>query len=161
MPHMADVEAFLANKPVLVVLVNVVKSVEEPLRALDGPIPSMLNHPLGLNIHHILDDLDMESKESVGMADDNIRPSTAAAVRTPQKFLSPIPKTWAFSRAPTPKRPRSPTPTGFDGASRSKRPRASKAHKASDASDSESTVEIRPEGANWTIGGKLTKLEGI
>jgi hypothetical protein len=32
-PHMVDVEAFLANEPVLAILMNVVKPVEEPLRA--------------------------------------------------------------------------------------------------------------------------------
>jgi hypothetical protein len=39
-----------------------------------------------------------------------------------------------------------------------KRPRASKAPKASEAS--KNTVEIQPEGANWTFRGRLAKLGG-
>jgi hypothetical protein len=50
----------------------------------------MLNHPLGLNIQHILKDLDIGLKESVGMEDENIRPSTAVGTKTPGKPLSPI-----------------------------------------------------------------------
>jgi hypothetical protein len=46
----------------------------------------------------------MESEESVGMADDNMGPSTTAAARTPRKVLSPIPEMGASSRAPTPQR---------------------------------------------------------
>jgi hypothetical protein len=47
-PRMADVEAFLANEPVLAVLMNGVELiVEEPLQAPEGPIPSILNQPLG------------------------------------------------------------------------------------------------------------------
>jgi hypothetical protein len=122
----ADVEAFLSNEPVMAVPVNVLEpAVEELIRALEGPIPSMLNQPLGSNIQHILKDLDMESEESVGMADDNTRPSTTAAVKTPQKPLSPISEAEASSRAPTPKRPRSPTHVGVDKALGPKRPRAS------------------------------------
>jgi hypothetical protein len=74
-----------------------VELVEEPLRAPEGPIPSMLNHPLGLNIQHILEDLDMGSEESVGMEDENIRPSTAAGTKTPRKPLSPISEIGASS----------------------------------------------------------------
>jgi hypothetical protein len=84
MPRMADVEAFLANEPILVVPVKVIELVaEKPLHAPMGPIPSMLNHPLCSNIQHILEDLDMESKESVGMADDNMGPSATVTVGTP------------------------------------------------------------------------------
>jgi hypothetical protein len=150
---MADVEPFLANEPVLAVLVNVVKLVaKESLQAPGGPIPFVLNHPLGSNIQHILEDIDMDSEESVGMANDNMGPSIATATTTPRKLLSPIPKAGASSRAPTPKRHRSPTPAGVNGASGSKRPLAFKASK------SESSTEIQPEGANWTIGRKLAKL---
>jgi hypothetical protein len=84
-PHAEEVAAFLANEPVLAVPVNVVGQVEEPLRASEGSIPSMLDHPLGSNIQHILEDFEMGSEESVGMADDNLGPSTAAAVQTPPK----------------------------------------------------------------------------
>jgi hypothetical protein len=48
---MVDVEAFLANELVEAIPVNAVEPVlEEPLQALRGPIPSILNHPLGSNI---------------------------------------------------------------------------------------------------------------
>jgi hypothetical protein len=47
----------------------------------------------------------MESEESIGMTDDNMGPSTTAAVKTPRRPLSPIPKAGASSLAPTPKRP--------------------------------------------------------
>jgi hypothetical protein len=51
MSHMADVKAFLANELVMAVLVNVLEpTIEEPLRAPEGPFPSMINHPLGSNI---------------------------------------------------------------------------------------------------------------
>jgi hypothetical protein len=122
-PRMADVEAFLANEPVEAVLVNVAElNLEEPIQVLGGPIPSILNHLLGLNIQHILEDINMDLEESVKMADDNMGPSTAAATKTPRKPLSPIPEVGATSRALTPKRPRSSTPVGVDGASGSKRP---------------------------------------
>jgi hypothetical protein len=65
----------------------------------------MLNHPLGSNNQHILEDLDMESKESVGMADDNMGLSTTTAIKIPRKPLSPIPEVGASSLALTPKRP--------------------------------------------------------
>jgi hypothetical protein len=71
--------------------------------------------------------------------------------------LSPIPETGNSSRAPTPKRPRSPTPAGVEKEIDSRRSQASK---ASEASGSESTAEIQPEGANWTVGGRFTKLGG-
>jgi hypothetical protein len=45
-----------------------------------------------------------------------------------------------------------------DRASVSKRPRASEAPEAFEAS--ESTVEIQPEGANWTFRGRLARLRG-
>jgi hypothetical protein len=108
----ADVEVFISIEPIEAVPMNVVESVlEEPLQAPGGLIPSILNHPLGSNIQHILEDIDMDSEESAGMEDDNMGPSTAAAARTPQKPLSPISEVRATSRASTPKRPRSLTPT--------------------------------------------------
>jgi hypothetical protein len=107
----ADVEAFMAIEPIEAVLMNAVESVlEESLQAPGGPIPSILNHPPGSNIQHILEDIDMDSEESTGMGDDNMGPSTTAAARTPQKPLSPIPEVGATSRASTPKRPQSLTP---------------------------------------------------
>jgi hypothetical protein len=108
MPRVDDVAAFLANEPVLAIPVNVVGQVKEPLRALEGSIPSMLDHPLGSNIQHILEDLDMGSKDSVGIADDNLGPSTVTATKTPQKPLSAVPEMGASSRALTPKRTQSP-----------------------------------------------------
>jgi hypothetical protein len=155
MPQMADVEAFLANELVLVVLVNVLEPVvEELLQGLRGPISSILNHPLGSNIQHILEDIDMDSEDFVGMADDNMGPSTVAVARTPRRPLSPIPEVGASSRVSTPKRPQSPTPVKVDEASGSKRPQAF------EASEFESLAKIWPEGANWTVGGKLAKLGG-
>jgi hypothetical protein len=83
-PRLAEVEAFIANEPVLTVPVAVAKLIgEENLRAPEGPIPSLLNKPLGSNIQHILDNIDMESKDSVGMADDNMGPSPLAVTRAP------------------------------------------------------------------------------
>jgi hypothetical protein len=49
-PRTADVEVFLDNEPVLAISVNIVVPIEEPLRAPEGPLPSILDHPLGLNI---------------------------------------------------------------------------------------------------------------
>ena len=152
---MAKVEAFLANEHVEAISVNVVEPVaEEPIQAPGGPIPSVLCHHLGSNIQHILEEIDMESKESMGMGDNNIGPSTAAVEKTPRKTLSLIPEVEASSPAPTPKRPRSLTPAEADKASELKRPRAS------ETSESESSVEIQPECANWIVGGRLAKLGG-
>jgi hypothetical protein len=48
--RLAEVEAFIANEPVLAVPLNTTKLVEEePLQAPEGSIPSLLDHPLGLN----------------------------------------------------------------------------------------------------------------
>jgi hypothetical protein len=71
--------------------------------------------------------------------------------------LSPIPEVGNSSRAPTPARPRSPTPDGVEKGTESRRLNASE---ASRASSSEDTVEVKPEGANWTVGGRLAKLGG-
>jgi hypothetical protein len=76
---------------------------------------------------------------------------------TLRKTLSPIPETGNSLRAPTPKGPRSPTPAGVEKGIDSKR---SQAFEASKASGSKSTAEIQPEGANWTIRGRLAKLGG-
>jgi hypothetical protein len=119
-PRAEEVAAFLANEPVLAVPMNVVR--HGPLQALGGPIPSMLDHPLGSNIQHILEGIEVESEDSVGMTDDNLGPSTAAAMPTPQQPLSTILEQEASSRAPTPKRPRSPTLNEGERASVSKRP---------------------------------------
>jgi hypothetical protein len=104
-PRVEDVAAFLANESVLAVPVNMVGLVEEPLQAPEGLTPSMLDHPLGSNIQHMLEDLNMGSEDFVGMEDDNLRPSTAAAAKTSRKTLSPILEAEASSRASTPKRP--------------------------------------------------------
>jgi hypothetical protein len=61
------------------------------------------------------------------------------------------------SRAPTPTRPRSPTPDRVEKGTESRRSNASE---ASRASSSESTAEVKPEGANWTVGERLAKLGG-
>ena len=105
---------------------NVVEPVaEEPIQAPNGPVPSILCHPLGSNIQDILEDFDMDSEESVGMRDNHMGPSNAAVEKTPRKNLSLIPETGASSRAPTPKRPQSLTFEEDDRVSRSKRPLAS------------------------------------
>ena len=81
---MAVIKAFLANEPVEVIPMNVIEPVvEEPIQAPAGPIPSVLCHPLGLNIQHILEDIDMDLEESVGMGDNQTRPPNAAVERTP------------------------------------------------------------------------------
>jgi hypothetical protein len=156
-PPVVEVEKFIANEPVLAVLVAVAKVAdEEPLRVPEGSIPT-LSQPLGSNIRHILEDIKMMSDDSVGVAGDNIGASPKAAERVPGRALSPILEAGNSSRAPTPKRPRSPTPAGVEKEMESRRPNASE---ASGASSSESTVEIKPEGADWTVGGKLAKLGG-
>jgi hypothetical protein len=129
---------------------------EGPLRVPEGSIP-ILSQPLGSNIQHILEEIDVISKDSVGMADDNMGISPKVVVGTLRKTLSPIPETGNSSRAPTPKGPRSPTPAGVEKGIDSRRSQASEASKAS---GSKSTAEIQPEGANWTIGGRLAKLGG-
>ena len=41
---------------------------EEPLQVIGVPILELvLDHPLGSNIQHILEDLDLESKDSMGI----------------------------------------------------------------------------------------------
>jgi hypothetical protein len=156
-PLVVEVEKFIANKPVLTVPMAVAKVAnEEPLRVPEGSIPA-LSQPLGSNIRHILEDIEMMSDDSVGVAGDNIGASPRMAEGVLGRVLSPIPEAGNSSRAPTPKRPRSPTPVRVEKELESRRPNASE---ASEASSSESTVEVKPEGANWTIGGKLAKLGG-
>jgi hypothetical protein len=96
----------------------------------------------------------MMSEDSVGIADDNMGASPKVATRVLERTLSPIPEAGNSSKAPTPKRPQSLTPAGIEKEMESRR------SKASEALSSESTVEIQPEGANWTVGGKLAKLGG-
>jgi hypothetical protein len=144
-PPLAAVEKFISNDPFLAVPVAVAQMVEEePLRELEGSIP-ILSQPLGSNIQHILEKIDTMSEDSVGMANDNMEISPKAVAGALRKTLSPIPETRNSSRAPTPKRPRSPTPAGVEKEIDSRRSQASE---ASEASGSESTVEIQPDGAN-------------
>jgi hypothetical protein len=156
-PPLMEVEKFIANEPVLAVPVTVAKvAEEEPLRVPEGSIP-VLSQNLGSNIRHILEDIEMMSDDSVGLAGDNMGASPKAAEGVPKRSLSPIPKVGNSSRAPTPMRPRSLIPKGVEKGTESSRSNASE---ASGASSSESTVEIKLEGANWTVGGKLAKLGG-
>jgi hypothetical protein len=104
-----------------------------------------------------LEDIEMMSGDSVGLASDNMGASLKAVEGVPGRALSPILEVGNSSRAPTPMRPRSPTPKGVEKGTKSRR---SNAFEASGASSSESTVEIKLEGANWTVGGKLAKLGG-
>jgi hypothetical protein len=96
-PRVEKVAAFLFNEPILAVPTNAVGLVEEPLRVPKGPIPSMLDRPLGSKIQHILKDLEMGSEESIGMADDNLGPCTADVAQAPRKPLSTILETGASS----------------------------------------------------------------
>ena len=106
-PRMDVVEAFLANEPVEAILVTVARQVvKEPIQAPDGPIPSALGHPLGSNIQHMLEKIDMELKESVRMVDHHSGPPNAAVEKAPRKPMSPIPEVGASSRVATPKRSR-------------------------------------------------------
>jgi hypothetical protein len=156
-PPLVEVEKFMANEPVLAVPVAVAKVAdEEPLRVPEGSIP-VLSQPLGSNIRHILEDIEMMSDDSVGVAGDNMGASPKAAEGVPGRALSPIPEAGNASRAPTPGKPRSPTPEGVGKGAESRRSNASE---ASGALSSESSAEIKPEGANWTVGGKLAKLGG-
>jgi hypothetical protein len=123
-PRVEEVTTFLANEPVLAAPVNIMGLVEEPLQAPEGSIPSVLNHPLGSNIQHILEDIDVESEDSVGMADDNMGLRTVAAAQTSRQLLSTILEQGASSRASTLKRPQSLILDEVDRASISKRPRA-------------------------------------
>jgi hypothetical protein len=137
-PRVEEVTAFLANEPIPTVPVNAAGLVDEPLVAPEGPIPSVLNRQLGSNIQHILEDLEMASEDSVGMADKNLGPFMEIAEHVSRGPLFTIPKVGASSRALTPKRSRS--ETHVEKASASKRPYVSEAPEASEAS--KSTIEI-------------------
>jgi hypothetical protein len=156
-PPLGEMEKFIANEPVLAVPVAMARvAEEEPLRASEGSIP-VLSQPLGSNIRHILEEMEMMSDDSVGVAGDNMGTPLKAAEGVPGRVLSPIPEVGNSSRAPTPARPRSLTPDGVEKGTESRRLNASE---ASRASSSEDTVEVKPEGANWTVGGRLAKLGG-
>jgi hypothetical protein len=157
---LAEVEKFIANEHVLTIPVAVAKVVEEePLRVPEGSI-LILSQPLGSNIRHILEEIDMMSEDSVGMADNNMGASPKVVAGILGKTLSPIPETGSLSRAPTPKRPRSLTPAGVEKERDSRRSQASEASEVSEALGSKSTVEIQPEGANWIVEERLAKLGG-
>jgi hypothetical protein len=154
---LVKVEKFIANEPVLAVPVMVAKVVdEEPLRVPEGSIP-ILSQPLGSNIQHILEEIEMMLDDSVGIAGDNMGASPKAVAGVLGRTLSPILETGNSSRALTPERPQSPTPAGVEKEMESRR---SKASEASEASSSKSTVEIQPERANWTVGGNWLSSEG-
>jgi hypothetical protein len=71
-PPLGEVEKFIANEPVLAVPVAVARvAEEEPLRVPEGSIP-VLSQPLGSNIRHILEEIEMMSDDSVGVAGDNM-----------------------------------------------------------------------------------------
>jgi hypothetical protein len=140
-PPLVEVEKFVANEPVLVVPVAVAKVAdEEPLRVPEGSIPA-LSQPFGSNIRHILEDIEMMSDDSVGVAGDNMGASPKAAEGVPGRALSPIPEAGNASRAPTPGKLQSPTPEGEGKGAESRRSNASE---ASGASGSESPTEIKP-----------------
>jgi hypothetical protein len=156
-PPLVEVEKFMANEPVLAVPVAVAKVAdEEPLRVPEGSIP-VLSQPLGSNIRHILEDIEMMSDDSVGVAGDNMGASPKAAEGVPGRALSPIPEAGNASRAPTPGKPRGPTPEGVGKGAESRRSNASE---ASGASSSESTAEIKLGGGQldrWREVGKTRR----
>jgi hypothetical protein len=161
---MANVEAFFANEPVEVSPENATEPVlEETLQVIEGPTPttSILGQPLGSNIQHILEDIELELEDSIGMGSNNLGRSAAERVvaKTPTQPLSPILEVGATSCAETTKRPRHLAPIKVDKALGSKRPRASEAYD-SEAFDSKGSIEIRPSGANWTIGRQLARVGG-
>jgi hypothetical protein len=138
-PPLVEVEKFIANEPVLAVPVATAKMAdEEPLRVPEGSIP-VLSQPLGLNIQHILEEIEMILDDSVGIAGDNMGASPKAVAGVLGRTLSPIPEAGNSSRTPTLKRPRSLTPARVEKEMESRR---SKASEAPEASSSESTVEI-------------------
>ena len=158
-PCMVDVEAFLVKEPIEASPVNAAGPVlAEPLQVPKGPIPkkSILGHPMGSNIQDILDDLDLESENSIGMRADNVGHPTAEAevVRPPLERLSLIREAEATFWIVTPTRPQSLTPALVNRALGSKRPCTS------EASEFESFALVQPLGANWTVGGKLARLRG-
>ena len=66
-----------------------------------GPILELvLDHPLSSNIQHILEDLDLESEDSVGMQGDNLGHLATydEVAQVPPKPLSPIPETGPFPK---------------------------------------------------------------
>jgi hypothetical protein len=124
---LVEVEKFIANEPVLAVPVVVAKVAdEEPLRVPEGSIP-ILSQPLGSNIQHILEEIEMMSDDSVGIAGDNMGVSPKAATGVLGRTLSPILETGNSSRALTPKRPQSLTPAGVEKEMESRRSKASEA----------------------------------
>ena len=67
---------------------------------IGGPIPKLvLDQPLGSNIQHILEDLNLESEDSVGMQGENLvhLAPHEAVNQAPIKPLSPIPEEGASS----------------------------------------------------------------
>jgi hypothetical protein len=91
-PPLVEVEKFIVNEPVLAVPVAVAKvAEEEPLRVPEGSIP-ILSQPLGSNIRHILEDIEMMSDDSVGLAGDNMEASPKAAEGVRRKDLVPDPR---------------------------------------------------------------------
>jgi hypothetical protein len=155
---LVEVEKFIANEHVLAVPVVVAKVTdEEPLRVPEGSIP-VLSQPFGLNIWHILEDIEIMSDDSVGVANDNMGASPKAAEGVPERAMSSIPEAGNSSRALTSKRPRSLTPAGVEKRTELRRSNASE---ASGASSSKSTVEIKPEGPIGPLEGSWLNLEGI
>jgi hypothetical protein len=51
-----------------------------------------LSQPLGSNIRHILEDIEMMLDDSVGLADDNMGASPKAAERGSRKGIVPDPR---------------------------------------------------------------------
>jgi hypothetical protein len=96
----------------------------------------------------------MDSEESIGMANDNMGPSIAAAATTPEGLVSNSRGRGFFSSSNSQEASESDSYWSQRGI---------RVEEASSfqASKSESSTEIRPEGANWTIGRKLAKLRGI
>jgi hypothetical protein len=96
---LGEVEKFIANEPVLAVPVAVAKvAEEEPLRVPEGSIP-ILSQPLGSNIRHILENIEMMSDDSMGLADNNMGTSPKAAEGFPEGHCPRFPR-WGTRRRP-------------------------------------------------------------
>ena len=93
MPCMANVEVFLANEPVVASQIATEPLLEEPLQVPKGLIPTAsILYLLISNIQHILEDLEFESEDLVGMKGDNIGHQVADGEEAQPKPLSPIPE---------------------------------------------------------------------
>jgi hypothetical protein len=76
----------------------------------------VLNQPPGSNIQHILEDIEFDLEDLVGMKGDNMELTTAkeGVARAQPKPLFLFPEVGTISQALTPKRPQSLTLAGIE-----------------------------------------------